>query len=187
MLKKSINDSVVGSAKMQVCRIMFPFLGGIFCGLLSVSVAAGEVQKFSLNNLGTADALVQRIPDRNDFKKRRDPFRPMKKPRSISSSSRKSRPEPQKIPPPVPRVKDPNWKLLGVIHGQYGRQAVIQISPGKRIFVRPGLELVQSGWIIKTISKGEVLLERRSITPSGTDFPQPRIFILSFPTPGKSR
>jgi len=186
MLEKSVNDFVVRSAKMQVCRIMFPFLGGIFCGLLSVSVAAGEVQKFSLNNLGTADALVQRIQDRSDFKKRRDPFRQIKKPRSISSSPRKSRPEPKKIFP-IPRVKDPNWKLLGVIHGQYGRQAVIQISPGKRIFVRPGLELVQSGWIIKTISKGEVLLERRSITPSGTDFPQPRIFILSFPTPGKSR
>ncbi|TFG60429.1 MAG: hypothetical protein E4H32_08645 [Nitrospirales bacterium] len=82
-------------------------------------------------------------------------------------------------------MKNPNWKLLGIIHGHNGRQAVIQISPQERVFVRSGLEVVRSGWIIKAISKEEVLLEHSSPSTSVEGFSQPKVLILSFSTLGK--
>jgi len=185
MLKKRVNDSVVRSDKINVCRIIFQLLGGILCGLLSAPVAVGEVPKISATNLGTAAELLQRIQDKSDFKKRRDPFRPIKKRRSISSSARIAHLEPPTITP-IPTINNPNWKLLGIIHGQYARQAVIQVSPNERILVRSGLEVVRSGWIIKTISKGEVLLEHSSTSTSGKGLSEPKAFILSFSTLGKS-
>jgi hypothetical protein len=175
---------MVQGVKKNVCRLKPQFLGVIFCGLLAGPVAAGEFQKFYLENTGSVEGLALQTQFRNDYGNRRDPFRPIKKRRSISSSSRKSQPGPPKIPP-ISTIKDPSLKLLGIIRGQYGRQAVIQVSPGKRIFVRPGLELVPSGWIIKTISEGEVFLEHLSTPTSGKALPQSRTFILSFPTPGK--
>jgi len=175
---------MVQGVKKNVCRLKPQFLGVIFCGLLVVPVSGGEFQKFYLENAGSVEGLSLQTQFRNDYGNRRDPFRPIKKQRSISSSSRKSQPEPQKIPP-ISTIKDPNLQLLGIIRGQYGRQAVIQVSPGERIFVRPGLELVRSGWITKTISDGEVLLEHLSTSTSGEGLPQSRTFILSFPTPGK--
>jgi len=175
---------VVQNVKKNVCRLKPQFLGVIFCGLLVAPAAAGEFQKFYLENTGSVEGLTLQTQFRNDYGNRRDPFRPIKKRRSISSSSRKSQPEPPKIPP-ISTIKDHNLKLLGIFHGPYGRQAVIQVSLGERIFVRPGLELVRSGWIIKTISDGEVLLEYLSTATSGKGLPQSRTFILSFPTPGK--
>lgn len=175
---------MVQSVKKNVCRLKPQFLGVIFCGILAAPVAAGEFQKIYLENIDSFEGLALQTQSRNDYGNRRDPFRPIKKRRSISSSSRKLQPEPPKIPP-ISAIKDPNFKLLGIVRGQYGRQAVIQVSPGERIFVRPGLELVRSGWIIKTISEGEVLLEHPSTSTSGKGLPQSRTFILSFPTPGK--
>jgi len=175
---------VVQSIKKNVCRLKPHFLGVIFCGLLVAPVAAGEFQKFHLEKIGSVEGLALQTKFRNDYEARRDPFKPIKKRPSISSSSRKSQPEPPKTLP-VSTIKDPNLKLLGIFHGQYGRQAVIQVSPGERIFVRPGLELVRSGWIIKTISDGEVLLEHLSNASSGKRLPQSRTFILSFATPRK--
>jgi len=175
---------VVQNVKKNVCRLKQYFLGVIFCGLLVAPAAAGEFQKFHLENIGSVEGLALQAKFRNDYGNRRDPFRPIKKRRPISSSSRKSQPEPPKTPL-ISTIKDPNLKLLGIFHGQYGRQAVIQVSPGERIFVRPGLELIRSGWIIKTISDGEVLLEHLSNSSSGKSLPQSRTFILSFPTPGK--
>jgi hypothetical protein len=175
---------VVQGVKKTVSRLKPQFLGVIFCGLLAVPVAAGEFQKIYLENTGSVEDLALQTQVRNDYGNRRDPFKPIKKRRSISSSSRKSQPEPPKIPP-ISTIKDPNFKLLGIFRGKYGRRAVIQVSPGERIFVRPGLELVRSGWIIKTISDGEVLLEHLSTSTSGKGLPQSRTFILSFPTPGK--
>ncbi len=171
--------------KKNVCRLKPKFLGVIFCGLLGAPVAAGEFQKPYLENTGSVEGLALQTLFRNDFGNRQDPFRPIKKRRSISPSSMKSRPKPSENPP-ISSIKDPNLKLLGIIRGQYGHQAVIQISPGERIFVRPGLELVRSGWIIKTISDREVLLEHLSTSTSGKALSQSRTFILSFPTPGKS-
>jgi hypothetical protein len=182
--KKRKDDWVVQNVKKNVCRLKQHFLGVIFCGLLVAPVAAGEFQKFHLENIGSVEGLALQTKFRNDYGNRRDPFKPIKKRPSISSSSRKSQPEPPKTLP-VSTIKDPNLRLLGIFHGQYGRQAVIQVSPGERIFVRPGLELVRSGWIIKTISDGEVLLEHLSNASSGKSLPQSRTFILSFPTPGK--
>jgi len=113
---------------------------------------------------------------------RRDPFKPIKKRMPTPRVSKKSHPE-STI---VPVVEDPLWRLLGVIHGQDGRQAVIQISPKERVIVQPGSELVRSGWIIKTISEGGVLLEHLSSTSSVGVSSPPRNFILSFPTSRKS-
>jgi Tfp pilus assembly protein PilP len=171
--------------KKNVCRLKPQFLGVIYCGLLAAPVAAGEFQKTYLENSGSVPGSALQTLFRNDYGNRRDPFRPIKKRRSISPSSMKSRPEPSKNPP-ISTIKDPNLKLLGIIHGQYGRQAVIQVSPGEQVFVRPGLELVRSGWIIKTISDGEVLLEHLSNATSEKGHSQSRTFILSFSSPGKS-
>jgi hypothetical protein len=184
-LKKRRDDWVFQGVKKNVCRLKPKFLGVIFCGLLGAPVAAGEFQKPYLENTGSVEGLALQTLFRNDFGNRQDPFRPIKKRRSISPSSMKSRPKPSENPP-ISSIKDPNLKLLGIIRGQYGHQAVIQISPGERIFVRPGLELVRSGWIIKTISDREVLLEHLSTSTSGKALSQSRTFILSFPTPGKS-
>ena len=178
-LKKRRDDWVVQGVKKNVCRLKPQFLGVIFCGLLAAPVAAGEFPKIYLENAGSVEGLALQTQFRNDYGNRRDPFRPIKKRRSLSSSSRKSQPEPHKIPP-ISTIKDPNLKLLGIIRGQYGRQAVIQVSPGERILVRPGLEIVRSGWIIKTISDGEVLLEHLSTSTSGKGLSQSKIFILSY-------
>jgi hypothetical protein len=188
MLTQRVNDCLGRSAKTHVCRIMVQSLGGILCGLLSVPGAFGEVKNFTPNHSGIGEKVVQRIQSRNDFSKRRDPFKPIKKRRAISSTSRKSSPEPPQlraIPATNSTLKNPNWKLLGIIHGHNGRQAVIQISPQERVFVRSGLEVVRSGWIIKAISKEEVLLEHSSPSTSVEGFSQPKVFILSFSTLGK--
>jgi hypothetical protein len=181
---KKGDDWVVQNVKKIVRRLKPQFLGVIFCGLLISPAAAGEFQKIYLKNTGSVEGLMLQTQLRKDSGKRRDPFRPIKKRRSISSPSRKSQPEPSKIHP-IPTIKDPILKLLGIFHGPYGRQAVIQVSSGERIFVRPGLELVRSGWIIKTISDGEVLLEHLSTATSGKGLSQSKTFILSFPPPGK--
>jgi hypothetical protein len=175
---------VVKNVKKNVWGLKPQFLGIIFCGLLVAPVEAGEFRKFYLENSGSVEGLVRQTEFRNDSGNRRDPFRPIKKRRPNSSSSRRSQPEPPKIPP-ISTIKDPNLKLLGIFHGPYGRQAVIQVSPGERILVWPGLELVQSGWIVKTINDGEVLLEHLSTATSGKGLPQSKTFILSFPTSRK--
>ena len=175
---------MVQNVKKNLHRLKPQFLGVIFCGLLVSTAAAGEFQKIYLENTGPVEGLARQTQFRKDSGKRRDPFRPIKKRRSISSPSRKSHPELSKIHP-ILTIKDPILKLLGIFHGPYGRQAVIQVSPGERIFVRPGLELVRSGWIIKTISDGEVLLEHLSTATSGKGLPQSKTFILSFPTSRK--
>jgi hypothetical protein len=170
---------------MSVCRATFQFIGSILCGFLTLSGAKGEVPKIFSTDPGTVDGLVQPAQSKSDVKTRRDPFRPIIKPRSISSLSLKSHLESPAIKL-IPTVNNPNWKLLGIIHGQYGRQAVIQVSPKERILVRPGAEIVRSGWIIKSISKGEVLLEHSSPSISGKGSFGPKVFILSFATLGQS-
>ncbi len=175
---------MVQGVRKNVCRLKPQFLGVIYCCLLASPLAAAECQKIYLENTGSLEGLTLQSQFRKDYGNPRDPFRPIKNLRSIPSSSRKTQPEPPKIPQ-ISTIENPNLKLLGIIRGQYGPQAVIQVSPGKRIFVRPGLELLRSGWIIKTISDGEVLLEHLSTSTSGKGLPQSRTFVLSFPTPGK--
>ena len=182
--KKKGDDWVVKNVKKIVRRLKPQFLGVIFCGLLVSTAAAGEFQKIYLENTGSVEGLARQTQFRKDSGNPRDPFRPINKRRSISSPSRKSQLEPSKNPP-ISTIKDPNLKLVGSFHGPYGRQAVIQVSPGERIFVGPGLEIVRSGWIIKTISDGEVLLEHLSTATAGKGLSQSKTFILSFPPPGK--
>jgi hypothetical protein len=96
-------------------------------------------------------------------------------------ASKKSHPESTIIP----KVENPVWRLLGVIHGQSGYQAVIQISPKERVVVQPGSELARLGWTIKAITEREVLLKRLSSSSAGVSSP-PGDFILSFPAIRKS-
>jgi len=183
-LKKRMDNGA--AMRKGLCRMMFGSLGLLICGLLGIPGVEATLQKFPQEQTGSMENRALGSQPRKNHVNRRDPFRPIKKSRSISSSSRKSQSTPTKS---LQRsnVKDPKWTLLGIIHGPSGRQAVIQISPGKRVFVRPGLELAQSGWLIKTISKGEVLLEHFSTISSRAGLSPPKTFILSFPTLGKSQ
>jgi hypothetical protein len=119
---------------------------------------------------------------RHNVANRRDPFKRVKKRLPTQGVPKNSHSE-LTI---VPVVEDPVWRLLGVLHGQDGHQAVIQVSPKQRVLVQPGSELARSGWTIKNISEGEVLLEYLSSTSSVGVSSPPRNFILSFPTIRKS-
>jgi len=185
MLKKRVNDSVIRRAKKLVRLIVLQVAGGILCVFLSLPVAVSEVRKNPSTDSGTEIGLVQRIQSKSDLGKRRDPFRPISKRRAISSSPKKAHLQRPTITP-IPVINHPNWKLLGIIDGQYGRQAVIQVSPQERVFIRSGLEVAGSGWIIKTIGNGEVLLEHSSPSTSGKGLSEPKAFILSFVTLGPS-
>jgi len=160
-------------------------LGVLICAVLAVPVMAAEVLLLSQENPEALPGVRERGKSHGNDGKRRDPFQPIKKMRSISTSSR---PVTSKSPPiaPIPNITAPTWKLLGIIHGQYGHQAVIQISSGERVFTWPGLELAQSGWIVKAMSQGEVLLEHQATISAESNPSPPRTFILSFTTPGKS-
>ncbi len=120
-----------------------------------------------------------------DIGKQRDPFNPVKKPRSIKSSQKKPTSQTPKSSP-TSTVKYPDWKLLGVIQGQYVRLAVIQTVSGKRLFVEPGQEPIRAGWIMTTIRDTEVHFEYASSAAKRKGLPRPKTFILSFPTIGKS-
>ena len=105
----------------------------------------------------------------------RDPFKPL----------RVLPPIPPKKPPKKadkPRVTplSPPGKLLSVIHGPEGFQALIQLSSKERIIVEPGGLLKQSGWLVKEISEDRVLLEFvQPRSPSDKSFRSPT-GILSF-------
>ncbi len=184
MLKKRVKDSGIKRGKKLERRILLQVVGSILCVFLNLPVEAGEVPKKFSTDSGTGVGLVQRIQSKSDLGKRRDPFRPINKGRAISSSPKKAQLQRPTIIP-IPVISYPNWKLLGIIDGQYGRQAVIQVSPQERVFIRPGLEVGRSGWIIKTISKGEVLVEHPFPSTSEKGLSETKAFILSFGTLGQ--
>jgi len=161
------------------------FVGVLIYAFLAVPVMAADVLFLSQENPKVLQDVRERGKAPGNEGKRRDPFQPIKKMGSISSSSK---PVTSKSPPiaSIPNITDPTWKLLGIIHGQYEHQAVIQISSGERVFAMTGLELARSGWIVKAMSQGEVLLEYQATISAGSNPSLPRTFILSFPTPGKS-
>ena len=185
MFQKSDTNSLIRSLKNGTNRISLYFLGGILCGLIGLPLAVGKVQNFSSPESSAEGRRIGPDKDKRDLQKRRDPFSPIKKQSVISSSSRKARPD---LPTnsPVQTVANPNWKLLGIIQGQFGRQAVLQLSPHERVFVRPGLEVAHSGWIIKTIGKEEVLFEHSSNSILEKGLSGTKAFILSFTTLGQS-
>ena len=153
------------------------FLGGLIFWLMGVVAVEGKInppsqQTIQVGNSSTNDQ------SRHTEANRRDPFKRIPKRTPIPRVLKKSPPEPT----PSPGVENPVWRLLGVMHGQDGHRAVIQISPKERVVVQPGSELARSGWIIKSISEGEVLLEHRTLTSSANNSFPPRNFILSFPT-----
>ena len=185
-LNPRTEDHEAMRGRKRVHRLMFGSLGFLICVLIGIPGVEATVSEFPQKQTDSMENLVLVVQSGGNHESRRDPFMPIKKPRSIASSSKKSRPEP-KSPPPIQLAKNPQFMLLGIIHGPFGRQAVIQVLPGKRIFARPGLELAKSGWFIKTISKEEVLLEHFSSTSSRPSLPQPKLFILSFPILGKSQ
>ncbi len=178
------SDCVVRRS-IPMCRCLSQFLAVSICGLLGVPVVAGEISGNSQKPVGFANGLLQHTQFSGDFGKRHNPFTPIHKRRSMPSLSKKLRPQASQMTA-ISTSKDPNWKLLSIIHGQYGQQAVIQVSPKERIIVRPEMKLAQSGWTVKTISKGEVLLEHRSSPLPGGGHFRSKVFILSFPALGKS-
>jgi hypothetical protein len=165
-----------GPGNYSVCCV-----GGLIFWLIGVVAVEGKITPpFQANTLVKNSSAYDN--SRHTEMIRRDPFKRIKKRLPTPMVSKKSHPE-SKI---VPRAEDPVFRLLGVIHGQNGPQAVIQISPKERVVVQPGSKLVRSGWTIKTISEGAVLLEHPSETSSVGISSPPRNFILSFPTIGKS-
>lgn len=161
-------------------------LGLLISGLMGIPGVEATISEFPQKPTDSMRNLVLVAQSLGNDENRRDPFRPINKPRSRSAPSKKSRSVPKEILP-IQQAKNPKFMLLGIIHGPFGRQAVIQVSPGKRIFAKPGLELAQSGWFIKTISKGEVLLEHFTAISSKASLSRPEPFILSFPILGKSQ
>ena len=160
-------------------------LGIIICSLLAFQVSGGDALAISILLENSVDGSVQASAPVEDIGKRRDPFNPIKKPKSLSSIPKKKKSKSPKISP-ISTIQYPQWKLLGIIQGRYGRLAVIQTLSGERIFVEPGPEPVRAGWIITTISNTEVHLEHASSAKRGKSVSKPKAFILSFPTVGKS-
>ena len=159
-------------------------LGILICGWLGISAVDGKILERTKEQAISAGNLI--FPKFGDNPKdRRDPFKPLIKPLPSSGSAIFAKPK-TAVKPKVSRVKDPNWKLLGVIHGQSGRQAVIQISPKKRKVVGLGAEVIHLGWTVKEIGEGEVLLEHSSTGDSVKGSPTPRTFTLSFSPSRKS-
>ena len=185
MLKKRVKDSGIKRVKKLERQITLQVVGGLLCVFLSLPVALGEVRKIPSTDSGAGIGLVQRIQSKSDLGQRRDPFKPIKKRQALSSSPKKTHLQRPTITP-IPVLNIPNWKLLGIIDGQYELQAVIQISPQERIFIKSGLEVRRSGWMIKAIRKGEVIFEHSSPSTSGKGLSEPKAFILSFATLGQS-
>ena len=99
--------------------------------------------------------------DISRFKGARDPFAPLKK----STPAPKSSPPPKHSPSPPAHVSLPG-KLLSVVHGPWGFQAVIQLSPKEYLVVEPGELIAHSGWRVKGIQEDGVRLERVSSASS---------------------
>lgn len=147
-------------------------------GLMGVVAAEGTSPSTSHLNRLERTSVVEDNSLHIDVN-RRDPFKRIpKKHLPIPKVATPSQPESKN----VPLVNNPGWKLLGVMHGQDGHQAVIQVSPTKRVLVQPGAELARSGWTIKTISEEGVLLEHLFSVTTVRGASTPRTFILSFPT-----
>ncbi len=149
----------------------------IFIGLMGEAALAGTFPSPSHPSTLVRTSLAQDNARHTDVN-RRDPFKRIPKRLPTPKVSSQSHPEP-KI---VPLADNPGWRLLGVMHGQDGHQAVIQVSPTERVLVQPGAELARSGWTIKTISEEEVLFEHLSSVSPVRGASPTRTFILSFPT-----
>ena len=94
-----------------------------------------------------------RLRNSSDFRALRDPFAPLKNPNMV--------PKPQSSPriPNPPQVQALPGKLLSVIHGPWGFQAVIQLSSNVHLVVQPGDVVGDSGWRVGNIQNDGVRLE----------------------------
>jgi hypothetical protein len=165
-----------GSESYSIC-----FLWLLIFWLMGVVAVEGKITPPSQTTT-LVENRSARDNSRHSEMNRRDPFERIKKRMPTSMVPKKSHTE-STI---VPRVEDPVWRLLAVIHGQDGHQAVIQLSPKERVVVQPGSELGRSGWTIKTINEGEVFLEHLSAKSSVGVYSPPRKLTLSFPPIRKS-
>lgn len=158
------------------------YLVCLLCGLNFWLIIGAAVVEGTITPSAQSNGLVRNssVSDnaRPNHANRRNPFKRIEKRMPTPTVSNKPHP----LLPIVPGVENPAWKLLGVLHGNDGHQAVIQLSPTDkkdRIVVQRGSKLAQSGWTVKTISEEGVLLEHLSI-PS-IDLPsRTRNFLLSF-------
>lgn len=93
----------------------------------------------------------------------RDPFAPIRKTNPVPKPP--SPPKVTKSPVPAPPVPG---QLLSVVHGPWGYQAVIQLSPKEYLIVEPGEPVAKTGWRVKEIKDDRVRLELiPSLPPSG--------------------
>ncbi|MGP0592244.1 hypothetical protein ACTRXD_06830 [Nitrospira sp. T9] len=161
-------------AGYSVCVWIVLNLGGV----MGVVAAEGTSSSTSYQNRLVRPSLVEDHSRRTDGS-RRDPFKRIPQPRLSTPKVTTPSDKDSKV---VPLLDNPDWRLLGVIHGRDGHQAIIQVSPSKRVLVQTGSELALSGWTIKTISEEEVLLEYLSSAASLKGASLPKTFILSFPT-----
>ncbi len=84
---------------------------------------------------------------------RRDPFVPLNRAR-MQRSSKPQQPNSQK-------EKSDDLKVLGIVYGQEGYRAVLQLANGKRVLVKPGSVLEYERARVIRISDDAVLLEYR--------------------------
>lgn len=169
---------------------VFSYLKGFVCCLVCVWIVLGLGRGMGVEaaeDTSSSTPYLSRVvgltlvggnSGRNDGS-RRDPFKRIPQPRLSTPNVTTPSDNDSKI---VPLPNNPDWRLLGVIHGRDGHQAIIQVSPSKRVLVQAGSELAQSGWTIKTISEEEVILEYLSSAASLNGASPPKTFILSFPT-----
>jgi len=163
-----------GFARHSGCVWCVLFFGGV----MGVVAAEGASLSSSHPN-GLVRTRAAQDNSRHIDVNRRDPFKRIPRQRLTTPKTATTSHQDSKI---IPLVNNPSWRLLGVMHGQEGHQAVIQVSPTERVLVQPGAELARSGWMIKTISEKEVLLEHRSSDSLARGDSPTRTFILSFPT-----
>ncbi len=179
MLKKQVCHIVRKSPASQGVSVASQIFVSIVASLLSSSFALSADFLHSSPKINLVDKMIRLSHTTGAFQNRRDPFQPIKKRGSISSSPRKADPVLPAIDSiPVPTA--PPWKLLGIIEGKFGRQAVIQLSPKKRVVVKAGSEVARSGWIVKTINPREILFEHSSSWPTKNGLSPFQIFVLSF-------
>ncbi len=184
MSSRQMKKGVIRFVQAFRCGMLGLLLGGFLFGYFISTVSATENINSISRKSSQWNEFLHRISSSSAVGKRRDPFQPVRKPRAISSSPKKAVPDPGITK--ITKGSNPHWKLLGIIDGQDGPQAVIQLSAHERVFVKPGLEVVHSGWITKAIKQSEVVLEQTSPSIPGKDPSKPKALILSFANPRTS-
>ncbi len=159
----------------------------LYWGMIALSGVEGKEDsglKDSMKSKSISGSLPKMI---NRAAQSRDPFLPLTPPKQASKPKVKPNPKPK--PSNMSRVSQKaiftksasQWRLLAVIHGQFGGLAVIKLSGNKRVFVHEGAELGGSGWYVSKIDDSQVILEHPEMARSQRKSSKPGSYILTFP------